>query len=66
MAKKPTAYELWVKAGGGTDHYDRDEYLKLMQENGLLVPALPDDTDGKGFRHLRPLRSLKRRRRRLR
>jgi hypothetical protein len=29
--------ELWRRAGGGTDHYDRDRYLDLLREHSHLL-----------------------------
>jgi hypothetical protein len=36
-AKRPSLYDLWVQAGGGTEDYDRDRYLALLREHGHLL-----------------------------
>jgi len=39
MSDKPSAYDLWVQAGG-----DRDLYRELLLERGLLIPLKPGET----------------------
>lgn len=52
MAEKPSAYELWKRAGGATKDYDRAEYLRLARRYGLIVetaepaPKCTDPTHG--------------------
>ncbi len=38
MADRPSAYDLWRQAGGGTEDYDRAAYRDLLREHGHLVP----------------------------
>jgi hypothetical protein len=33
---RPSPFQLWKQAGGGTDAYDRGEYLRLMARHGHL------------------------------
>jgi len=44
IGQKPSAYDLWVRAGGGTDAYDRAEYLRLMREAELIRDLQPGET----------------------
>lgn len=47
----PSPYQLWVQAGGETDHYDQAEYLRPMRVHGhLLYPG--DDGYEQGSRNL--------------
>lgn len=47
-----SAYDLWRKAGGGTEDYDRARYRRLMVDAGLIVesvepaPKCTDPTHG--------------------
>ena len=34
---KASPGRLWLQAGGGTPAYDRDRYLDLMREHGLIL-----------------------------
>ena len=38
-----SAYGLWKQAGGETPAFDRDEYVRLMIEHGLLIPLKPGE-----------------------
>ncbi len=34
---EPSAYELWVQAGGGTKDYNPAQYLELLLEAGMIL-----------------------------
>ncbi len=34
---EPSPLDLWRQAGGGTEHYDRQRYLDLMREHGMIL-----------------------------
>lgn len=34
----PHPHDLWLKAGGGTDHYDPDRFVALLREAGWASP----------------------------
>jgi hypothetical protein len=42
---KPSLYELWKQAGGGTDAYSAGRYRELMSEHGVLLMPGDDGYD---------------------
>lgn len=41
--EQPTAYDLWIQAGGGTAEFTPERYRELMIQHGLLVPLKPGE-----------------------